>query len=326
MYKNILLAIILIFIAGCSKPKPVQAPSWYTTVPKDDKFLYAVGTSTDKNKAKVLALISMRENLVLKVNKTFENKNHILQPLDKNSLEEIFQHNYKIANKLSFSNTKIIKSAQFKGKELVLISIPKINMFNKLKAISDAKFYRVKQENKKSLNKNVVNRFISLDKVVDSYSTLASLTAYEELLNSKYMAKNEFIFLKNMKNEYNNLKETINIYVLTDGNSRIFASSIKKAIHEKGFSTKNSIKSKNSIKLLITSNTQESQDYSFNQSKSLVKFTTLNKDKDKIAFRQHTFIGKSRRSYIDAKKHSATYLNNKLKRLGIFNFIGFTKE
>ena len=59
MYKNILLALLVAFIAGCSKPKPQTVPSWYTNVPQDYKLLYAVGSSSDIDKAKKIAIMSL---------------------------------------------------------------------------------------------------------------------------------------------------------------------------------------------------------------------------------------------------------------------------
>jgi len=89
MYKNILLAILVAFIAGCSQPKPEKIPSWYTNVPKDYKLFYAVGASDTQDKAKKIAIASMRENLTKEVNKLFLDKNNKLQPINKDDLEKI---------------------------------------------------------------------------------------------------------------------------------------------------------------------------------------------------------------------------------------------
>jgi len=327
MYKNIVLSILVVFIAACSKPKPKSEtiPTWYTHIPSDYKFLYAVAKSTTIEQAKKNAIVKMRDNLSKEVNTKFSSKNHKLQPLKKEILNKIKKYNVEVANRLSFNRVKIEKSKTFKGEELVLISIPRISIFNKLKSISDVKFHRAQEVNKKALNKNAIKRFMALEIAVKEWETLASLAQYKELLISTYSANEEFIFLNDLKEEYNELKNSINFYVLTDGNSRIFSKSIKKAIEAKGLSVKNRINTKNSFKLLVTSKTIKSQNYTFNKSRNLVKLTTFDNDKNKISFRQHTFIGKSRKNYKEAKEQAAIHLDYKIKKLGIFDFIGFEK-
>lgn len=325
MYKNILLTIIIAIIAGCSAPKPEQAPSWYTNIPQDDKLFYAVGASSTIDKAKKNAIASMRENLAGQINNSLKMPTHKLHALENTILDNIFKQSLDISKKLSFSNTKLVKSESFKGEKLVLISISKQNLFEKLKIISDAQFLRTKQEYDVTRNSATLKRFVILDSLMKKFAYIASLTQYKKFLLSTYSSNNEFEFLTSMKNEYDRLKLSINIYVLADANSRVFSSIIKKSLNEKGLRTKNDFDSEVSLKLLLISETQESQEYTFNKSKSLVKLTTLNKNKKILALRQHTFIGKSRKSHEDAKVHSAVYLENKIKRLGIFDFIGIEK-
>lgn len=325
MYRKILLVLFLILIAGCTKPTPEQIPSWYTNIPSDYKFFYAIGSAKTKEQAIKKAIASMRENLSNSLNQKFRDKTHILHPITQENLKAIIDTNIDIANRLTLSKAKLVKSKKFKGEELVLINVKKIDLFNKLKIISDLKLGRAKEQSKKAKNKDVIRRYMALEPIVASYSTLASLAGYKQFLISTYSANDEFLFLKSIENEFNELKNTINIYVLTDSNSRVFSSSIKNAINKKGLSTKNSNDSKNSVKVLVTSTTSDTQDYTFNQSSSLVKLTTFDKDKEKISFRQHTFIGKSRKSHKEAKQQASVHMKYKIKKLGIFEFLGFKK-
>jgi len=194
--------------------------------------------------------------------------------MDSSELKEILVHNSDISKKISLCTIKIQKTEKFNGQEYVLLSIPRIDIFTKLKIISDAKLRKIKESNERALNKSHIDRFIALEPIVETYSELASLAQYKEFLISTYSATAEFDFLKDTKKEYDDLKNSINVYILTDVNSRIFSNSIKKAFKEKGFTTLNS------VKLLIASKTEDSKDYTFS------------KDKKKISSRQHTFIGK----------------------------------
>ena len=322
MYKNILLAIIVAIISGCSAPKPDKAPSWYTNVETDYKLYYAVGVSDTVIKAKKNAIVSMRNSLNNELNKLFQNQKYNLKNLDQNTLKKIFNYNEYISKKLSLKNIKIVKSKQFKGSQLALISTPRLELFEKLKIISDAEFLRVKQEYNTTKNFIAIKRYIVLQSLMKNYVKIASLAGYKDFLISTYSSNDEFRFLNEMKDEYDKLRSSINIYILTDANSRIFTSIIKNALEEKGLSTHNSSFGKNSLKLLITSKTEYSKEYTFNKSKYLIKFTTFNKNKKKLAFKQHTFIGKSKKNYKDAKHQAAINLKYRVKKLGIFNLLG----
>lgn len=326
MYKNIfLLLFIVAFIAGCSTPKPDVAPEWYTNVPSDSKLYYAVGASDSKESAKNAAIESMRESLSSQVGGMFKDKKHPLQPIDKEMLENISKHATEISNKLSLQNVKLEKSAEFKGSELVLISIPRAELFEKIKPVSEAQFLRLKEEYTIRKNSTTIKKFALLDELMQDFPRVAVLVAYKKFLLSTYDTNSEYKFLKELKDEYDFLKSTINVYVLSDANSRIFAHNIRSALEEKGLSTKNSLDNENSIKLLITSETSELQNYNFLQSKSLIKFTAFDKEKKQLAFKQHTFIGQSVKNFQDAKEHALADMQSKLKKASLFNFIGFKK-
>lgn len=326
MYKNIFLSLfITAFIAGCSAPKPDVAPEWYTNVPSDSKLYYAIGSSDSKEGAKKAAIESMRESLSTEVSGMFKDKKHPLQPIEKEMLENISKHATEISKKLSLQNIKLEKSIKFNENELVLISIPRAELFEKIKPISDLQFLRLKEEYAIRKNSITIKKFALLDELMEDFPRVTVLVGYKKFLLLSYNAEGEFKFLKEIKDEYDYLKSAINIYVLSDANSRIFAHNIREAIEQKGLSTKNSLDNENSIKLLITSETSEVQNYNFLQSKSLIKFTTFDNEKQQLAFIQHTFVGQSAKDFQDAKEHASANMQSKIKKLSLFDFIGFKK-
>lgn len=326
MYKNIFLSLFIIaFIAGCSAPKPDVAPEWYTNVPSDSKLYYAVGSSDTEDGAKKAAMESMRESLSAEVSSMFKDKKHPLQPIDKELFEKISRNTLEISKKLSLQNIKLEKSTKYKESKLVLMSIPRAELFEKIKPISDVQFLRLKEEYTIRKNSITIKKFALLDELMQDFPRVTALVGYKKFLLHSYNAEGELKFLKEMKDEYDYLKSAINIYVLSDANSRIFAHNIREAIEQKGISTKNSLDNENSIKLLITSETSEVQNYNFLQSKSLIKFTTFNNEKKQLAHIQHTFVGQSAKDFQDAKEHASADMQSKIKKLSLFDFIGFEK-
>ena len=331
MYKNIFLVILIIFMAGCSssqvKPSTktdVQA-DWYLNPPRNERLFYAVALADTVQKAKKIAIVNMRNSLGKEINEKFIKINNNLSGDDKKLFQKIQKHNLEVAMRLSLSRVKLEKTQTYYGRELVLISIPKLDLFNKIKIISDIKLNRAKQADKRALNKTSIDRLIAVKKSMNEYPTLVSLAEYKNFLLSTYDVSKEFEFLQRIKKEYDDLRNNITFYILTDPNSKIFAKAILYMIREEGLHVENGLKTKDSFKLLITSTTEETQNYAFNQSKNLVKLTTFDNNKNKIEFRQHTFIGKSKKNYKEAKKQASRHFNYKVKKLGIFDFIGFKR-
>lgn len=322
MYKNILLSIFIIFIAGCSAPSPKHAPDWYVNIPTSSELFYAVGASDTIENAKKAALISMRDALGANIDSMLREATHQLQPLDNEALKKISEQNYDISKKISLQKIKMEKSEKFKGDELVLISIPKIELFKIIEPISNAHFLRIKQEYEMNKSTIAIKRFAVVDTLMNNFATLASHTGYKKFLLTSYDANEEFKFLKKMKNEYEKLKSAIGVYLVSDVNSKNFAQNIKNEIVKRGLDTKISVDNEESVKLLITSETLETKVYNFFQSKSLIKFTTFDKEKKQIAFIQHTFIAQSVKGYEDAKEQTYIDMQKKIKKLGLFNFMG----
>lgn len=326
MYKNIIISIVIAIFAGCSAPKPETKPNWYLVAPKDFNNFYALGSGADIKSAKGRALASLRENLNRELNAEFKKPNHILGEVDGEVLSEIFKSNEYISMKLSLKNVKVQNSAVFQGETLILISISRVDIFEQLKKMSDIKFQNIEDAYKKSEKSIAIKKYILLKPLMQEYSKLASFAAFKEYSVSTYRADKEFHFLKNLRQEYRELRGKISFYVLSDANSIAFTKSIKSAIESEGLKVQSTPLSEDSLRVIITSKTTKTQNYTFNQSSNLVKYSTYDINKNEVAFRQHTFVGKSRKSYSEGKKQSVVQASSKIKKLGIFDFIGLKTE
>ena len=321
MYKNLLIAIIITIFAGCSAPKPEKEPIWYTTPPKDNTNFYAVATSSSEAKAKNLAILSLRENINADLDASFKTPDHKLSPEPK-MLQEILVNNARICKELTIKSVKVEKSQIFNGQLYLLISISKEELFKKFLLPLEKEFKNLELQFNSNKNLQSIKRYVHIKPLMSQYVSLASLIAFKELSISSFSSSSNFRVLKELSDEYKHLKSTISFYILSDGNSIIYTKAIKEAIKKEGFTIYRKVKDSNTLKLIISSETTTSQEYTFMVSKNLVKFSTYDESKNKISFRQHTFIGKSRKSLKDAKMQTKVNLSSKIRKLGIFNFIG----
>ncbi len=326
MFKSILLAIIITIFAGCGKPEVPQRPAWFTSPPKDFNNFYAVASAISESKAKNIAISSLREELNQDLDKAFKHKNHKLSFSSENRLPQILKANEHRCKTISMRSAKVEKLVDFQGDKLILVSIPKKSLFDYMQTNTDAKLKQVQRDYNNVQGSIAIQRYAVLKTLMKEYSVLASNAQFKHNLISTYSPDNEFTFLNTLEKEYLKLKSDISVYILTDGNSRLFLKSIKQAILNEGLSISKIPKSKDSVKLLITSKTTDEDEYTFKKAKTLIKFTTYNLNREKVKYIQHTFIGKSKKSYKEAKAQSVIHLNAKLNKLGIFNFIGITHK
>ncbi|PHQ65454.1 MAG: hypothetical protein COB99_03985 [Sulfurimonas sp.] len=321
MYKKILLAIIIAIFAGCSAPKPEHAPSWYTNPPKDYKNFYAVASASDETKVKSIAINVLRQNINKDLDASFRRPNHRLTP-QTDMLREIKSANLHLAKTLSMRGIKVEKTKLFNGQMLMLISMPKVELFKKIQNDLNTKIKNLEKVYNSHNNTIAIERYLYLKPLMSQYAYLASRTAFAQISISTYNSSDNFRLLQELGSEYHNLQSSINFYILSDGNSRVYTKAIRDAIEKDGLSISKKSKDSHTLKLLISSKTDNGKEYTFNVSKNLVKFATFDSKKNKILFRQHTFIGKSRKNHKDAKLQTVGHIKTKIKQLGIYDFIG----
>ncbi len=322
LYKSIVIALIIAFFAGCSAPKPQTKPLWFTHPPKDFRCYYSVGEANSANKAKNIALFALRNKLNKELNENFLSADHPLAQIDQHRKNEIIAHNEHLTKTFPARGIKVVNSEVYKGKTLVLICLPKKELFEYLQKRSKATFEDDKKIFENSQKLIAIKQFMAIKPLLKDYANIASFAQLKHNTLSSYEVSAEFRYLKNLNDTYEKLKKSISFYVLGDANSRIFTQVIKQSIQEEGLSISKTPLSKDSLKLIVSSNTTNSQDYSFNKSSSLVHFRTYDMQKKQIAFKQHTFVGKSRKSYADAKEQAALHMYAKTKKFGVFQFLG----
>lgn len=316
MYKFLLLIISVVFI-GCGTPNPNEKPQWFTDIPVDSEYIYATGMADTQEKAKLNAISNIKIKLSESINDAFRTKN--LQLDTKDNLDKILDNSLKSLKQLYIPNIFVENSAKFKNKQIILISIEKENLFNSLKKNTILKAKNIYNITKGNI---AINRYIALKKVMQDYPFLASKIELKQVLNPNYNPNNEFKILNQIKNDFFKLKNSISFYILTDDNSKIYYKEIVKAIVDEGLVVSKIPSSKDSIRLLVVSQLKENIQDNIRYSKSFLRFTSYNTNKEQIASNEIVFSGKSEDSYKMAEKDSINDCKNKIIELGIFNILG----
>ena len=326
MFKHLLLALIIALFAGCSKPEPKTLPSWYTNPPQDYMNIYAVALDKDPVKAKNKAVLNMRQALIDTLVKEFQKSDHHLGYMDEQLLAVLTRASEEVCNTISFRSVKVSESVEFEGSTVLLVQMSREALFEALDLASANKMAESKVAYEKIKDLHVLPKYAAIKPLVKQYAHLAVYTQLKEIVLSTFRATEDFVYLKELRDTLTELRASITFYVLSDANSISFVNAVKEAIIAEGISLDNKMNSENAFKLLITSTTTDSMDYSFMQSKNLVKFNLYNAKKEEIAFRQHTFVGKSRKSYRDAKDAASLDMAKKVQKLGVFDFIGIAEK
>ena len=317
-----MLALVVLLMAGCGAMKPKGLPDWYTAVPQDYNYFYAAGSGDDRLKARNSAILSLRHSLQDALNAEFKKKGHKLGELDASVLAELSRASEELCNTLSLRNTAIVKTAADGEKSIVLISFSREELFKTLQTASQEKLPASKQKFQEAENEMPLRKYIVLKELAKEYAFLAAHTQLKALSVSTFRAYDDFVYLKSLHESLKELRSSISFYVLSDANSLLFVKHVKESILNEGFALSTKSSDERAFRLLINSTTQNGMDYSFMESKNLLKFNLYENDKKEIAFRQHTFIGKSRKNHNDAKDQAAVNLNAMIKRLGFFDLIG----
>jgi len=323
MYKYLLSAIIISIFTACSGPKPTNPPAWYTSMPKDFQFFYSVGSGKTITHAKNNAIVQLRKQIQDTLNSTFsDNKTKLKIPSDIN-INEILSENERFVNTMSLMDLKIEKTEEFNGEQLILLKLPRTSIFTKLNILASKNMKKSKAESALVKESDPwIKQFSILSNCMQDYPKLASLVEAKKVVLNSHNNLAEINYLNELSEKYLNLKNELSIYVISDINSRAYVQAVKDALSSKGIELSEKPKSDKSLKLYITSTTENIQDYGFNRSKSLVKYSTYDLNKKKILFKQHTFSAKSRKSYSDAKIQTVVHQGSKIKKLGIFDFLG----
>lgn len=323
MVKNILLAFLLIFFTAChNTPEPESIPDWYTSPPVDYDYFYVVGIGNDKEDAQNNALTNFRISLAETLDVAIKRQNHPLGYLDENVLNVLSKSNEEIANTILISDLAIEESVSFNFKTLLLLKISRQDIFKNadLASASNLAFSKEKYENISNLPD--LEKYTQLKILISDFARLSTYTQLKEICVPRFDASKDFTLLKNIYESLVELRSSFTFYILSDANSIAFVNYIKEGISKENLALHNKMRDENSYKIVITSKSENSIDYSVMQSKTVLKIELYGSNGILLTKKQHTFIGKSRDSHKVAKEQAAQNLRTKILKLGFFDFIG----
>ena len=322
MYRIFFAALLITFFAACSAPQPKTPPAWYTSLPQDCNYFYAVGVADEETTGYKKALNALRHTLEKEASQSFKQDQHKLALLRHNEELELLQNIQHITRTLSLRSAILESSQTYNNSVIVLVKIARKDIFDALQTRSQHRFQTLQKGYQALEGKNALEQYSQLTTLMKEYYPLASYAQLQSLSLCSDNTDKHFALLQKIKENSMRLQKDISVYVLSDANSLPFLRTIKDALRAQGLTVSKKPKTKEALTLLITSSTQQSLDYEFMQSKSLLELQIYDKAKNKLASKQHTLVGRSKKSYLDAKMQSAKSLQAIIRTNGIFNTLG----
>ncbi len=322
VYKYILIAIITTFFIGCSTSNQKKSAHYYTAPAQNFNFLYASGSGKSKLKAKNNAISNLRVKINNTLDKAFLDKTTKLKIAQEQDIKQILKENEIFSKTITMFGLRVEKATIHKKEYTILVRLPKSFVFDYANKIFTKKMKASKQRYEIYKDKISITKYMYLLEELPHYYKLATLLEAKKMAYITYNTKKEAEYLNEIGSEFFRLKQSVSLYIFSDVNSKVFALNIKNAIIASGLTVSSKPLDNNHFNLFISSQTTNSQDYDFNKAKTLIKYRTFDQNKKEIAFRQHTFVSKSRVSHLDAKKQSTFYVKNKIRKLGVYDFIG----
>ncbi len=327
LYKYILVLSSIFFLFGCSSatPKLQSKPLWVNNLPKNNDYFYAVASANSYTKAKNIAIFSLRKRFKKTLDKKFLSTKHPLTNINRQLQQKILKENEKLTKKFPMRGLRVIDSQVYNNKTFILIALSKKILFEYLQQHSQTRFANDQKHLKQSTNLADIQKFIKIKPLLQNFAAIASYAQFKKLTFAQYDTTKEFNYLQELYQTYEYLRTSISFHLVSDAESVVFAQTLKNILIQENLPLNKHSSTKNSIQVFISSVATNSKEYEFSKVNILLKLSSYDIKKHKIAFKQHTFVGRSRRGFQDAKQQAVEHMSSKIKRFRVFDFLGLSK-
>lgn len=327
MFKSFIYFVLVLLIVGCSSKKiEDKPPLWYTNPPKDYNFIYATASSKMLQSAHNIAVLSINKDLNSKIIDALKAPDAPLHVQDDADYKMLVDTSLAITKKLVFHGINTLKDAEYHSEQLILISVARDVIFKEEKNKVDAIYLPLQKEFEAIDALSPIEQYAKLNRITSALNEIAIRAELLQIVLNGYDAGEYFSFVNQLKEKTKEINNSVVIRVLGDVNSLLFVKPVENGLHDKELYISKNLDRSNSYNIFVTTNIDNKMDYQFYKTTLTAKIITATKDKKIISTKMHTFIGKSRKGYADAKLQAESGFIKKVKSFGIFEFLGLIKS
>ncbi len=308
--------LVALLLSGCMQPTPPKIPSWMDRPPEDNStVLYrsAIGKTEDEAMQNALKLIGTSIYL--------DAKRSIERTYSSDDVPMVLQNAQFISRSLEFSDTKLIRFDEQDEQHIVLVSTDRVALFDTQEELlkSDMKSIEERLEESKSepnfVQLSVLHRVSKELRRV--YARLHILKSIKGSYDSKRVTKR----LKEIRRQYNSLKFSLKVRVVSDATAMSFIKPLQNALIAEGLVVATTDPTPAPVVILLSADSKQSSvDAHFFE--SIWLRISIKEHKDEIATSEHEYSGKSSLSYKRARQLASEKFKKELLHNGLFETLG----
>jgi len=279
MFKNIILAFVIVLFIGCGQSNPNEEPQWYSNTPKDKEHIYATASAKTQKEAKELAIQNMKDELIYRLDNRLLNQASLVSTSG-SSLATM------LVNQIPLRDVRVEKTTTFQGDRLILISIKRDRLFNLVSSVFDKDFKNAQSIYMKSKNNMAIKSFIQIKTIILNFKKLKAEISLKHIILPSYKGVFQQELLDKISKSYRDLQSKISIYVLYDKYSKKYQKIFENKLIAEGFSISKKPKTDSSLKVLVTSKDLNNKNF-------YIRVTTYNLDRQQIGAYETNLIMKS---------------------------------
>ena len=327
MLRRLAALLFIVIFAGCgggSAPKPQSYPQWYLNPPQSNgATLYGVGSGPDLPSAKNEALSAISANLSVTVQSQFKKSDHSIRTNNsEQTLQDVLNTVQADTKALTFSNVNVEQNSVLNDKVLILVSVDRAQLFNDQKHRLDTKTSALKTELKNAEALSSIERFIIFKKVRAEHVGIASGAELLAAIKPGFDNSAYLDFTAANDSQFDSLKHGMKLHIKSDADTKLFVAPVIDALTEEGIKVEQSQSSGKSVVIELAASTQQDTLYGYKIEKLRLSATTKTASGKTVASKQHTFSGKSRYDYTQARHQSVAKFKKKIAQDGIFTVLG----
>lgn len=316
-----IVALLFIGCGGSQQPQPISYPTWYLNPPAHNgSSLYGVGDGTDINSAKNSALNAIAASLSVTLSSEFKKSESSKNINGNENTYKSVQNTIKTQVKeIEFSSYQVIQNQVTQNKVLVLVEVSRALLLQKQKEKLDRYSKELNDENKNISKQAVFKQSFLYSKQFSKAQRLKSLALLCKTIDSNFNPKTSLQQVANIQTAHNVAINKTKVSISASTEAKVFVDILKEGLNKAGIRT---VTSKANTHIHLKNSFQLDEIYGFKIAKATLSISSKDRAEKTIATASLKFSGKSRYDYKKAKANSASILDKKIKKEGIYTLLG----